>query len=431
VSLNFPELSSIEPLVILRAFLILRLVQHAIETWLAKSNRTWWSNRARQNEAASALGITGDDMQKTFAYSSDRYFVSRVHAMVSIIASILFIGSGGLGWTEDRAIELTSFLSGGTKVQGLIFIGLLALLSQAMSLPFALYSTFVVEEKYGYNKQTLTGFFSDLFKATIIGIIFGAVILSLILWIMESTGPAWWIYAWATITIFSLFTAWIYPTLLAPLFNKFTPLEEGELKQQILELADKTGFQANGLFVMDASQRSGHGNAYFTGIFGKKRIVLFDTLVNSMTTREVTAVLAHELGHFKLHHVRKGMIRGLLISLAIFAGIGALLDYRNFYLAFGLVGVSNYGGLVVFSLWFGLLEFYLQPFQTWFSRRHEFEADHFAKSTLGSGQDLMSALKKLREKSSIMPIVHPLYSAMYYSHPPMLERIKMLQTDSK
>jgi STE24 endopeptidase len=177
---------------------------------------------------------------------------------------------------------------------------------------------------------------------------------------------------------------------------------------------------------MDASKRSGHGNAYFTGVFGKKRIVLFDTLIQSMSTQEVVAVLAHELGHFKLHHVRQGIIRGFAISLVIFAGLGALLPNPVFYQAFGLAGVSNYGGLVVFSLWFGILEFFLQPIQTWLSRRNEFAADQFAKQHIGTGSTLASALKKLREKSRVMPISHPLYSSIYYSHPPMLERINKL-----
>jgi len=428
MNLQFPDLSSVEPIVALRAFLLLRVVQHAIETWLAKSNRAWWSDKNRQEEAANILGISASDMQKTVAYSSDRYNLGRFHAMVGILATILFIGYGGLGWTEDFARNATQFFGRGSIVEGLIFIGTLMILSQLLGLPFAIYSTFVIEERYGYNKQTLRSFIVDLLKATLIGMIFGAALLSMILWIMESTGTSWWIYAWAALSIFSVLTAWIYPTFLAPIFNKFTPLEEGDLKREILNLADKTGFKANGLFIMDASKRSGHANAYFTGIFGKKRIVLFDTLVNSMNVREVTAVLAHELGHFKLHHVRTGMIRGLIFSLIIFAGIGALLDQKNFYLGFGLTDVSNYGGLVVFSLWFGLLEFYLQPLQTWFSRRNEFAADRFAKVTMGSSEDLASALKKLREKSSIMPIAHPLYSAMYYSHPPMLERIKTLQT---
>ena len=243
---------------------------------------------------------------------------------------------------------------------------------------------------------------------------------------MESSGSNWWLYAWAAVTAFSLITAWIYPTLLAPLFNKFTPLKEGDLQRDILTLADKVGFKSDGIFMMDASKRSGHGNAYFTGVFGKKRIVLFDTLINSMSTKEIVAVLAHELGHFKLHHVRYAMIRGVALSLVIFAGIGAMLPHANFYAAFRLSGVSNYGGLVVFSLWFGIMDFYLQPLQTWLSRRNEFAADAFAKANLGAGDSLASALKKLREKSNVMPISHPLYSGVYYSHPPMLERIDRL-----
>lgn len=428
MTFEFAGLSSIEPITALRIFLLLRLIQHVAETWLARSNRAWWGDVARQNEAAKILGISPADMQKTVAYSGDRYNLSRFTAMVGIIATILFIGYGGLGWTEDLARNTNSLLGGGVIAEGLVFIGILLLLTQLMSLPFALYSTFVIEERYGYNKQTLRSFLGDLFKALVLGIILGGLILSVILFIMQSMGSTWWLYAWAALSIFSLLTAWIYPSLLAPIFNKFSPLGDGELKQEILALAEKVGFRTDGLFVMDASKRSGHANAYFTGVFGKKRIVLFDTLVNSMNTKEVTAVLAHELGHFKLHHVRTGMIRGLIFSLLIFAGIGAMLSSKNFYLAFGLTDVSNHGGLVVFSLWFGLIEFYLQPLQTWFSRRNEFAADDFAKATLGSGANLVSALKKLREKSSIMPIAHPLYSAMYYSHPPMLERIKTLET---
>ena len=424
------ELSTLDPLVALRAFLILRLVQHGIETWLSKSNKAWWSDEARQKEAATSLGITDSDMTKTAAYSTDRYYLGRVQALIGIIATIVFLGSGGLGWVEQQAMSLNTLVHGGMIAQGLFFIGMLTLFSQLLSLPFTLYSTFVIEEKFGYNKQTLKSFAVDLIKGTTLGVIFGSVILSIILWIMDSAESLWWLYAWGALSIFSLLTAWIYPTLLAPIFNKFTPLEDGELKREILTLAEKVGFKTDGLFVMDASKRSGHGNAYFTGLFGKKRIVLFDTLINSMNSNEVVAVLAHELGHFKLHHVRTGMIRGLFLSLAVFAGIGAMLPHQSFYTAFGLSGVTNYGGLVVFSLWFGLLEFYIQPLQTWFSRRNEFAADNFAKETLGTGATLAAALKKLREKSNVMPIANPYFSAMYYSHPPMLERIRTLLTQT-
>lgn len=424
------DLATLSPVTILQVFLALRVTQHVIETWLARKNKDWWSDKTRQSEAAKALGIANDDMEKTASYSEARYGLSRAHAITSIILVMGFIGLGGFGFTEEIATNLTNKISGGSITQGLIFIGLLTFMSQVVSLPFSIYSTFVIEEKFGFNKQTPAGFISDLIKGTMIGVIFGAAILSLILWIMGSMGNLWWFYAWAAVSIFSLFTAWIYPTLLAPIFNKFTPLADGELKDEINKLANQIGFRTDGLFVMDASKRSGHGNAYFTGLFGKKRIVLFDTLINSMSTQEVVAVLAHELGHFKLHHVRTGMIRGLILSLLIFAGIGAMLPNEKFYEAFRLAGVSNYGGLVVFSLWFGLIEFYLQPIQTWFSRKNEFAADNFAKSTLGSGKMLTDALKKLREKSSVMPIVHPLYSAMYYSHPPMLERIAALNTEA-
>jgi STE24 endopeptidase len=424
------DLSAIDPQIALVVFLSLRLIQHGVETWLSKINKAWWSDSERQISAARELGISAIDMQKTADYSTDRYGVSRAQSVTEIICSILFLRSGGLGWIEAQASVATSYLNGGPITQGLFFMGALMLLTQLLGLPFALYSTFVIEEKFGYNKQTVKGFAIDLLKGTLLGIVFGGLILSLILLIMETTGTLWWLYAWGAVTAFSLLTAWIYPTLLAPLFNKFTPLEDGELKQEILALAHKTGFNANGLYVMDASKRSGHGNAYFTGLFGKKRIVLFDTLVNSMSTKEVVAVLAHELGHFKLNHVRFGMLRGLGLSLLIFAGIGTMLPHRIFYTAFQLAGVSHYGGLVVFSLWLGLLEFYLQPMQTWFSRRNEFAADEFAKETLGTGTTLADALKKLREKSNVMPIAHPLFSSMYYSHPPMLERIKALLTQT-
>ncbi len=424
------DLSTIDPKIALIVFLALRLVQHAVETWLSKINKAWWSDSERQIAAASELGIAAADMQKTADYSTDRYGVSRAQAIVEIFSSIVFLSCGGLGWIEAQASIATSYFHGGSIAQGLFFMGALVLLTQLLGLPFTLYSTFVIEEKFGYNKQTVKGFFTDLLKGTLLGLVFGGLILSLILLIMETTGTLWWLYAWAAVTAFSLLTAWIYPTLLAPLFNKFTPLEDGELKKEILALSHKIGFNADGLYLMDASKRSGHGNAYFTGIFGKKRIVLFDTLVNSMSTKEVVAVLAHELGHFKLSHVRYGMLRGLGLSLLIFAGIGTMLPHKIFYTAFHLAGVSHYGGLVVFSLWFGLLEFYLQPMQTWFSRRNEFAADEFAKTTLGTGTMLADALKKLREKSSVMPIAHPLFSSMYYSHPPMLERIKALLTQT-
>ena len=411
----------------LKLFLSLRLVQHIVETWLARTNHHYWSDVARQKSAQSELSISEDDMTKTVAYSEAKYKLGRMRASVGTLAVIAFIGFGGLGAVESAAMDLAAKSNSGNIVIGLLFFGILILLSQVLGLPFAIYNTFVVEEKFGFNKQTPRGFATDLIKGFVVAVILGAPLLATILWIMEQAGPNWWVWAWAVVSLFSLLTAWIYPTLLAPIFNKFKPLDEGELKTKIYELANKVGFKADGISVMDASTRSSHGNAYFTGIFGKKRIVLFDTLLQDVQPVEVTAVLAHELGHFKLHHVRNGLIRGLLTSLFVFYLMGLMLPKGIFYEAFQMAGVSNYGGLTVFSLWFGLIEFVLQPFESWLSRRNEFAADRFAREQMNGHETMSSALRKLREKSFVMPISHPIYSAVYHSHPPMLERLRALR----
>lgn len=381
-----------------------------------------------RKEAAQTLNIAESELEKTVCYSEAKFKFGRTQAAVSFTAHLTFLAFGGLGWAEYHAKNLSDLISGGDITTGLFFFVILGILAQMFSLPFTAFHTFIIEGKFGFNKQTVKGFVVDLLKGTLVASILGCAILSVILWIMQVSGTYWWLYAWSATTLFSLITAWIYPTLLAPIFNKFRPLEDGELKQQIIALAQKTGFPAGELFVMDASRRSRHGNAYFTGLFGRKRIVLFDTLIADLHNDEIIAVLAHELGHFKLHHVRKGVIRGTLLSLLVFAGIGYALPQATFYSAFFLDGVSNFGGLVVFSMWFSLIEFYLQPLETLVSRKYEFQADEFAKAALGTGASLAAALKKLREKSSVMPIAHPWYSSMYYSHPPMLERIRALQT---
>jgi STE24 endopeptidase len=243
---------------------------------------------------------------------------------------------------------------------------------------------------------------------------------------MEHGGVRWWVYAWAIVAGFTLLTLWLYPRVLAPLFNRFTPLPEGELREGIHALARRIGFRAGGIFVMDASRRTSHGNAYFTGVFREKRIVLFDTLLEALEPRHTLAVLAHELGHFKLHHVRWHLIRGIAFTGVLFYGLSRCVGLTPFYLAFGLAGASAYGALLVFGSWFGLVDFFLQPLFNTISRRHEFAADGFAVAHHGSGRDLAEALLRLREKSRGMPVTHPLFSWMYHSHPPLLERLKAL-----
>jgi STE24 endopeptidase len=411
------------PLLVL--FLLLRLVQQVVETALARLNRRHALDPARLAEAGRALGIAEDEMEKAVAYSGDRHRFGMVSSWTEVVVGLAFLAAGGLSLAEGGAQRIAEALGSGTIAAGLAFFAILGALTSVFELPFDLYATFRIEEKHGFNRQTLRGFFLDRLKSAAIGVALGGPMLAAVLWLMERMGPSWWLWAWGVTTAFSLFAAWIYPTVLAPLFNRFTPLPDGELKNQILDLARRTGFRTGGLFVMDASRRTAHGNAYFTGVFGQKRIVLFDTLLEAMGPREVVAVLAHELGHFKLHHVRWGMARGIATSGLIFFVLSLCLPLEAVYSAFS-VERTAYGALVVFGLWFGLVSFLLQPLGNALSRRHEFAADAFALRNGASAAELGSALRKLREKSRLLPVTHPLYSRVYHSHPPLLERLRAM-----
>jgi STE24 endopeptidase len=413
-----------EATMVLGVFLALRLVQHVAERSLSAANRRYYLDPARQQHAAQVLKISAEDMQKTLAYSEDKFAFGRWSSWISVGVTLLFIGLGGLGWAES--VVRAAFPDAGVIGQGLGFFLLLGLLSMLFGLPFEYYRTFVIEQKHGFNRQTVKGFFADRAKGMLIGVILGGLILALILWIMDRMGDWWWVYAWVAMSTFSILTAWIYPTFLAPMFNKFSKLEDGDLKDQIMALAAKVDFKAGGIFLMDASKRSSHGNAYFTGVFGEKRIVLFDTLVDAMSVREVVAVLAHELGHFKLHHVRWALIRGVAMTGVMFWLLSLCLPLEIFYQAFAFSGVSSYAALIVFTLWFGVFDFLLSPVSNFLSRRNEFAADRFAREQVGNASGLGDALLKLREKSHAMPLSHPLFSAFYYSHPPILERLEVM-----
>jgi len=409
---------------ILVIFIVLRFLQHLVERGLSATNRKFYLNTERQKHAAKIMKISDDDMQKTLAYSDDKYRFATMTSWVSVIVTLTFIGVGGLGWAERMAFAILP--DAGSIVIGLGFFIVIGLLSMLFSLPFEYYRTFVIEQKHGFNRQSVKGFILDRAKGLVIGVILGGPLLAGILWIMQSMGDNWWVYAWIAVSSFSILTAWIYPTFLAPLFNKFTQLQEGDLKSQIMSLSKRIGFKAGGIYLMDASKRSSHGNAYFTGLFGEKRIVLFDTLVDSMSVREVVAVLAHELGHFKLNHVRWQIVRGVIMTGVMFWILSLCLPLEIFYKAFGLSGVSNYAALIVFSMWFGVIDFALTPLGNYLSRRNEFAADRFAREQIGNASELGDALLILREKSHAMPLSHPLFSAVYYSHPPLLERLEAM-----
>ncbi len=413
---------------LLVSYLLLRLLQELAETQLLRMNRRYALDPARLAAAGEALEIPSQEMAGAVAYFDDRRRLALVQGWTEALLGVAFLGLGGLGVLErwSRVLLASSGIAAGTIATGLVFFALLAAASGILALPFDLYSTFRIEQRHGFNRQTLRGFMLDRLKGAAIGAALGAPLVAAILWVMERMGPSWWLWASGVTIAFNLLSIWIYPAVLAPLFNRFTPLPEGELREGILELARRVGFRAGGIFVMDASRRTAHGNAYFTGLFGQKRIVLFDTLVEAMRPREVIAVLAHELGHFKLHHVRWAIVRSVAMSGVLFFALSRALPVEAFYRAFS-VQPTAYGALVVFGLWFAIVGFFLQPLENALSRRHEFAADRFAvERGRASAAELGSALRKLREKSRILPLAHPLYSRVYHSHPPLLERLRAL-----
>lgn len=404
-----------------------RIAQYAVERMLAHTNYKYSRDSERLENARKILGLTEEDLSKTLAYAEDRFRFSAVLNALSLLITLGFLVNNGLGYVEKWAFSLAGgFGRAHDVVVGLWFFGILGGLSMLISFPASYYSTFFIEEKHGFNKQSRRQFFIDQLKALALSLILGVPVLALVLWIMKALGVYWWIYAWIFLSLVSILTAWIYPTLLAPLFNKFSPLEPGPLKNEIDQLALNTGFRSDGVFLMDASKRSGHGNAYFTGIFGKKRIVLFDTLVQLLNPQEIVAVLAHELGHFKLKHVFWGLVRGLLQSAVVFYLLSLCLPLEPVYVSFGLVGGSDYGALCIFGMFFGMIEFILQPIENFLSRKNEFAADQFALKYVKNKNDLAVALLKLRENSRSMPLSHPLFSKVYYTHPPLLERLQAM-----
>lgn len=331
-----------------------------------------------------------------------------------------------LGWTLGGGLEWLDGLVRGAGyapvITGtLVILGFMAL-ATLLDLPFSLYHTFVVEERFGFNRSTPGIFVSDLLKQALLLAVIGTPLIALALWIMQASGALWWLYVWLVWTAFTLLMYWAYPAIIAPLFNRFTPLTDETLKARIQALMDKCGFRSSGIFVMDGSKRSGHGNAYFTGFGNNKRIVFFDTLLESLEPMEIEAVLAHELGHFRLRHIRKRLLTGMLISLAALALLGWLSGQDWFYHSLGISTPSAWMALLLFMLVAPAFTFILQPLLSYLSRKHEFEADAYAVRQ-SSGTDLVQALVKMYRENASTLTPDPLYSAWHDSHPPAPVRI--------
>lgn len=315
----------------------------------------------------------------------------------------------------------------GTLATGLIFCGALFLIRSVVNLPFSWYETFVVEERYGFNKTTPATFIGDLLKGALLGTVIGAPIFALIIYFFEKAGPLGWLYSWLGFTAIQLLLTFLAPAFIMPLFNKFEPLGEGELRRDIESFASRQRFQLQGIYKMDSSRRSTKSNAFFTGFGRFRRLVLFDTLIEKHSRDELVAVLAHEIGHFKRHHIQKSIGVSILTSAIIFYTLGLFLNNPGLFAAFGMRHLSIYASLIFVGFLYGPILRVLSVFANLLSRKFEFEADRYAVETYGKPEVLVSALKKLSMDNLSNLTPHPLKVLLDYTHPPILERIRALR----
>jgi len=402
-------------------FVLALLLSLILQLWL--SNRQ--TNEVAKNRAAVpdafSKQITLEQHQKAADYTKAKLAVNKIELFYGSILLLIWTLGGGLNWMDTfvRGLGYSEIITGLLVIFGILLI------SAIIDLPFTLYRTFKIEQRFGFNRMTALQFIKDMLMQTLLTVVLAVPLVAGILWLMQDASPLWWVYVWATLLSFGLLVSWIFPTFIAPLFNKFSPLEDALLRERITALMDRCGFASNGIFVMDGSKRSSHGNAYFTGLGKNKRIVFFDTLLETLEPNEVEAVLAHELGHFKHHHVRKGLILNAIITLVGLAILAWLIKQDAFYHALGVSHASTYMALILFSMVMPLFSIYLQPIMSLLSRKHEFEADNFA-SEQSKPEILIAALVKLYRDNANTLTPDPLYSAFHDSHPPAPVRVAHL-----
>ncbi len=403
-------------------FISLLVATTLVRIWLARRHIAHVQANRNQVPVAFKDNIALDAHQKAADYSTTKTKLVITETVVQALLLVALTLGGGLQWIDDiwRNILPTQEI-----IRGALVICSAMLVSSAIDLPFEYYKTFVVDEKFGFNKMTPTMFFSDLVKHSLVGLALGAPILFAALWLMQGAGQYWWLYLWVIWSVFNLVMLAVYPTFIAPLFNKFSPLKDENLKQRIETLLTKCGFKSQGLFVMDGSSRSSHGNAYFTGFGSSKRVVFFDTLLERLNVDEIEAVLAHELGHFKHHHVIKRIVLLFSMSFLGLALLGWLINQPWFYAGLGVTQISHYMALILFLLVSPIFLFLLRPMMASYSRKNEFEADDYAANH-ASAKDLVKALVKLYRDNASTLTPDPLHSAFYDSHPPASIRISKL-----
>jgi STE24 endopeptidase len=406
------------------AFIVLTLI---VRFWLASRQIRHVLAHRNAVPAEFAERIPLAAHQKAADYTVARTKFGLLALLVNTLVLIGFTLLGGLQWLSEQIFALT----GAGMVYQLVLLGAFALISGVIDVPFDYYKQFKLEQSFGFNKMTRGLFFGDMLKSTVLGTAIGLPLVWVVLTLMEQSGDMWWLYTWLVWSGFQLLMMVLFPTVIAPLFNKFTPLEDQSLKARIEGLMTRVGFASKGLFVMDGSKRSAHGNAYFSGFGANKRIVFFDTLLSRLQPHEIEAVLAHELGHFKLKHIIKRIVMMFALSLGFLALLGYLKNQLWFYTGLGvdplaLAGQNNDAMvLLLFILALPVFTFLFGPLTSISSRKHEFEADAFAAQHTDA-RDLVSALVKMYEDNASTLTPDPLHSAFYDSHPPASVRIRHL-----
>ncbi len=363
------------------------------------------------------------EYERSQNYEKDTSRFGFVSALFSTLLLLVFIFAGGFPFLDNFVRSFTNH----PVIMALMFFGILGFASSLIGIPFSWYRTFVIEERYGFNKTTYKTFLTDILKSWLLSLLIGVPLLAFVVWIFDDVSAYMWLWAWLGISLFMLGFNYLYSTLIVPLFNKQTPLEEGPLKESIEEFALKTGFKLSGIFVIDGSKRSSKANAYFAGFGSKKRIVLFDTLINKLNNDEIVAVLAHEIGHYKKKHIIKNIILSVIsLGLMLFL-LSSFIRYPAFSYALGVQEASFHVGAVSFSIIYGFISSFFGIFLNKYSRYNEYEADAYAvKHT--SKASLETALVKLARAnlSNLQP--HPWYVFVYYSHPPLLKRIAHIRS---
>jgi STE24 endopeptidase len=411
-------------------FVAALLATLVVRLWL--SARQIAHVRAHREAAPPAFAdrVGGAAHRKAADYTVAKQRLGMIETIVDALVLVAITLGGGLAWL----FSATETLALPALLRDLLLLAGVALVGGAVALPFSWWRTFRIEERFGFNRTTLRVWITDLVKGLAVGTVLGAPLALLVLWLMKSAGAAWWIYAWLAWMAFQLLILVLYPTVIAPLFNKFSPLPAGDARERIERLLARCGFRASGLFVMDGSKRSGHGNAYFTGFGRAKRVVFFDTLLARLAPEEIEAVLAHELGHFRLRHVVKRIVWSAVLSLVFLGLLAWLAGAPWFYAGLGIpdadvaAAMARPGvALALFMLALPVFTFALSPVSAAYSRRHEFQADAFAAEH-ASAAALVAALIKLYEDNAATLTPDPIHSAFYVSHPPAALRVARLQS---